>query len=137
MLAVIDKKFILFFALDDAIFATAVLVKQDHTNGFKGLKGKKYCHPGFRFEETVTELMLKEFENVVLKENNAEGCSNKVDSDTILEKELKALTDFFGPSCRPGPWIDLDGPNTNYCMYIYCKTLLFINSPHNTVRLNL
>lgn len=97
---------------DDAAYATVVLVRADYEGGFKGLQGKKYCHPGFKFDHSVTDLILKEFETTVLKDNGAEGCANKVDSGTILEKELKAVADFFGPSCRPGPWIDVEDRNT-------------------------
>ncbi|XP_031337802.1 transferrin-like isoform X2 [Photinus pyralis] len=94
--------------LDDSEFAVVVLVRKTHTGGLKNLRGKKYCHPGFKFNHIVTDFVLKEFENTVLKENNAEGCKNKVSTATLLEKEIRAVSEFFGPSCRPGPWFGFE-----------------------------
>lgn len=78
-----------------------VIVKSDYSNGLAGLKGKKYCHPGFKYEEIITPLLLQEFENVVLNKNSVDICSNE---GTLLEKYIKSLSEFFGPSCRPGVW---------------------------------
>ncbi|KAF5299227.1 hypothetical protein FQA39_LY02400 [Lamprigera yunnana] len=88
---------------DDSEFSIVVVTKKNHTGGLKNLRGKKYCHPGFKFD--WIDMLLKEFENVVLRENDAEGCSK---SGTSIEKEISAISDFFGPSCRPGPWLGVD-----------------------------
>ncbi|KAK5649218.1 hypothetical protein RI129_000247 [Pyrocoelia pectoralis] len=93
---------------DSAELAVVVLVRKTHSGGLRNLRGKKYCHPGFKFNQIATDFILKEFENTVLKENNAEGCENNVITETLFEKEIKALSDFFGPSCRPGPWIGFE-----------------------------
>ncbi|KAK5649219.1 hypothetical protein RI129_000248 [Pyrocoelia pectoralis] len=93
---------------DSAELSVVVLVRKTHTGGLRNLRGKKYCHPGFKFNQIATDFILKEFENTVLKENNAEGCQNNVITETLFEKEIKAVSDFFGPSCRPGPWIGFE-----------------------------
>ncbi|KAF5300806.1 hypothetical protein FQR65_LT09109 [Abscondita terminalis] len=100
---------------EDYEFATVVLVRKSAEITVQNLRNKKYCHPGFRFDYGA--YMLKEFENYALKENSAEGCSNKVQSETLLEKEIKALADFFGPSCRPGPWVDFEQYDSFYSSY--------------------
>lgn len=78
-----------------------VIVKSDYSGGFNGLKGKKYCHSGFKYEKFTTPLLLQEFEYTVLSRNSADICSN---DGTLLEKQTKSLAEFFGPSCRPGNW---------------------------------
>lgn len=80
---------------------TVVLVKSDYSGGIAGLKNKKYCHPGFKYEEIITPLLLQEFENAVLNRNSANICANE---GTLLEKYIKSLSEIFGPSCRPGIW---------------------------------
>lgn len=96
------KKF--FFAIavsNETPTQTVVIVKSDYSGGIAGLQAKKYCHPGFRYKELITPLLLQEFENAVLSRNSVNICSNE---GTLLEKYIKSLSDFFGPSCRPGAW---------------------------------
>lgn len=88
---------------------TVVIVKSDYTGGIAGLKGKKYCHPGFKYEEIITPLLLQEFENAVLNRNSVNLCDNE---GTLLEKYIKSLSELFGPSCRPGIWTIDNALNT-------------------------
>lgn len=86
---------------------TVVIVRNDYEGGFKGLNGKKYCHPGFKYTDILTPLFLQEFETKVLETNVIDICSNS--SSSLIEKNIKALSEFFGSSCRPGPWtVDTD-----------------------------
>ncbi|KAK4881294.1 hypothetical protein RN001_004613 [Aquatica leii] len=101
---------------DDSEFGTVVLTRKSFGGGLKNLRNKKYCHPGFKFDYGG-DYMWKEFENVVLKENNAETCSKTVESKTLFEKEIKAVSEFFGPSCRAGPWIGFDEYDSLYNRY--------------------
>lgn len=87
-----------------------VVVRSSFTGNLNDLKGKKYCHPGFAGHPAWTPRLLKEFENNILRDKFANSC-NSSDKNTYVERELKILSDFFGDSCRPGPWTndqDLD-----------------------------
>lgn len=51
----------------------------------------------------MNPLLLIEFEREVLSENGIDICSN--DTAPLVEKHIRAIHDFFGPSCRPGKWV--------------------------------
>ncbi|RZB39249.1 transferrin-like, partial [Asbolus verrucosus] len=80
---------------------TVVIVKSSIPDGFINLKGKKFCHPGFKHDELFSHLLLKEFEYKITELNDS-FCSN--DNHTLLEKHVQSLSQFFGESCRPGLW---------------------------------
>lgn len=99
-----------------------VVVKSNYEEGFTGLKGKKYCHPGFRSRDILTPLFLQEFETKVLEENLIDICINS--TATLVEKNIKALSEYFGSSCRPGPWtvdIDLNNELSKYIIIGSCS----------------
>lgn len=84
-------------------YQMVVLVKNDYNDGIEGLRGKKYCHPGFGYHELWTPRMLKDLEYKVLQGKDIK-CSDRSDR-TCLENEIDELTKFFGESCRPGSWV--------------------------------
>lgn len=83
-----------------------MIVKND--TDFQNLQGKKYCHPGFRFEHELTQLFLEQFEVKALEINAVDVCSN---NGTFIEKNINALANLFGASCRPSPWTIDDNLN--------------------------
>ncbi|XP_057670243.1 transferrin-like isoform X1 [Diorhabda carinulata] len=85
-------------------YQTVVVVRKFYNNSFENLRGKRLCHPGFKHDELVTKFVLNELENRII-DGNTTFCN---DSTSILEKELGVLSNFFGKSCRPGPWTDGD-----------------------------
>uniref|UniRef100_A0A182M421 Transferrin-like domain-containing protein n=1 Tax=Anopheles culicifacies TaxID=139723 RepID=A0A182M421_9DIPT len=109
-------------------FQTAVVVRSTHTGGLDGLRGMRYCHPGFHYSRTQrwTERVLKHFERLVAPVTCDE-------SQTVTEIETAALSNFFGESCRPGVWSQIPKedsdlkekysslcslcPNTSSCSY--------------------
>ncbi|XP_058118360.1 transferrin-like [Anopheles ziemanni] len=80
-------------------FQAAVVVRSNHTGGINGLRGLRYCHPGFFYSRTQrwTEGVLKHFERLVTPTQ----CE---DFHTVTEIEAAGLSRFFGESCRPGLW---------------------------------
>ncbi|XP_018324259.1 transferrin isoform X2 [Agrilus planipennis] len=89
--------------LDDSVFQTVVLVKSTYSGGFSGLSGARYCHPGFKYDLEVTDFLLKEFELQLFNSTSLNLCNAETTTSTLVEKHVKTLADFFGPSCRPGP----------------------------------
>ncbi|ETN66054.1 transferrin [Anopheles darlingi] len=81
-------------------FQSAVVVRSRHTGGLDGLRGLRYCHPGFQYTRTQrwTERVLKHFERLVVPATCEEGLH------TATEIETAGLANFFGASCRPGLW---------------------------------
>ncbi|XP_055390360.1 uncharacterized protein LOC129619238 [Condylostylus longicornis] len=80
-------------------FESVVIVRKNHKDGFSGLKGKKYCHPGFNYNpnEKWSERFLKQFERTVV----IPKCKKDI---SAIELEIAALSEFFGNTCRPGIW---------------------------------
>ncbi|XP_053668730.1 transferrin-like [Anopheles marshallii] len=80
-------------------FQTAVVVRSTHTGGLDGLRGLRYCHPGFHYSRTHrwTERVLKHFERLVAPVR----CD---DFRTVTEVETFAVSNFFRAACRPGVW---------------------------------
>lgn len=61
--------------------------------------------------QTVTDQVLKDFELEVLKQMGVNVC--KVDDQaTIAEKHIRSVHDYFGDSCRPGPWVSDEKTDT-------------------------
>lgn len=78
-----------------------VIVRADYEGGLGNLKNKKYCHPGFKHNDMLTPDMLQELELKALEESNVDICGS---DGSMVEKHVKAVSDFFGESCRPGKW---------------------------------
>ena len=77
-----------------------VIISKADISTISDLKGKKYCHPGFDTTD-VSPYSLKQLEMAIIKENTTYTCN----SNTIVENEVKYLAEYFGPSCRPGSWV--------------------------------
>ncbi|KYB29543.1 Transferrin-like Protein [Tribolium castaneum] len=82
---------------------TVVIVNNDIAWNFVSLEGKTLCHPGYNHDSTFSYFMLQELENKII-ESKSPNCDNI----TLLERHIKQLSEFFGPSCRPGPWTQND-----------------------------
>lgn len=84
-------------------FASVVIVKSSYEGGIAGLKGLKYCHPGFYYSHTErwSERFLKHFE----REHLTPDCDSPLGkSGSPAEIEIATVANHFGPSCRPGAW---------------------------------
>lgn len=80
-----------------------VIVKSNYDGGIKGLKGLKYCHPGFYYghSERWSERFLKQFERTILTPD----CDSPLGkTGSPAEIEIATVANYFGPSCRPGAW---------------------------------
>lgn len=90
-------------ATDTADFEAAVIVKSNYEGGLKGLKGLKYCHPGFYYGRTErwSERFLKQFERNILTPD-CDSALGKTGSPA--EIEIATVANYFGSSCRPGAW---------------------------------
>lgn len=88
---------------DTSDFEAVVIVKSNYEGGTKGLKGLKYCHPGFYYGRTErwTERFLKQFERKILTSD----CDSRLGkTGSPAEIEIATVANYFGPSCRPGAW---------------------------------
>ncbi|CAH0730518.1 unnamed protein product, partial [Brenthis ino] len=84
-------------------FEAVAIVPASHTGGLEGLRGGRYCHPGFdQTELRWSPRVLKTLEKVAAK---TDVCPD-VDTNgkTAEELEVEAVSRFFGSACRPGPW---------------------------------
>lgn len=82
-------------------FESVVIVKSDHQGGTKGLRGKKFCHPGLFSDRTQkwSERFQKHFERTVVDvECVIDG------RDSTAEVEASAMSRYFSEACRPGRW---------------------------------
>ncbi|XP_044259528.1 transferrin-like [Tribolium madens] len=83
---------------------TVVIIKSDVAPNIASLEGKSLCHPGYKHDSSFSHSMLQELENKIIEINPPE-CRDDV---TLLERHIKKLSEFFGASCRPGPWTQND-----------------------------
>lgn len=92
---------------DSVDFASVVIVKSNYEGGIEGLKGLKYCHPGFYYGRTErwSERFLKHFERSILEKELDAQCNSPLgDTGSPAEIEIAAIGNYFGPSCRAGSW---------------------------------
>ncbi|CAG9823291.1 unnamed protein product [Phaedon cochleariae] len=82
-------------------YQTVVIIRKPY-NGFESLKGKNFCHPGYSHDEAITKYVLEEFELKIISLNNS-FCDTD-ENMTVAEKNVKAVSNFFASSCKPGPW---------------------------------
>ncbi|XP_065219202.1 transferrin-like isoform X2 [Planococcus citri] len=83
-------------------FEMVVVVSNDvEINSLADLQGKRLCHPGFDengwMNNDWSEMFSQIFEDSVVHEE----CNPNL---SIFENRIKSLSEFFGPSCKPGPW---------------------------------
>ncbi|CAH2101409.1 unnamed protein product [Euphydryas editha] len=84
-------------------FEAVAIVSGAHTGGFEGLRGGKYCHPGFdQTEQRWSPRVLKTFEKLVARTDRCPD--TQTDRKTAEEIEVDTLSKFFTSACRPGPW---------------------------------
>lgn len=67
-------------------------------SNLQSMKGSGLCHPGFSETQLLNDKVLKHFERQVYKKD----CNQDL---TDYENELINFKNFFGDSCRPGPWV--------------------------------
>ncbi|XP_052745965.1 transferrin-like [Bicyclus anynana] len=114
-------------------FEAVAVVPASHTGGLEGLRGGRYCHPGFdQTELRWSPRVLKAFERAAARTDRCPGVNTA--SRTAEEMEVTTLSEFFGSACRPGRWsmnttVDADlkrrfpslcslcGENTNCTQY--------------------
>lgn len=82
-------------------FESVVIVRGDHQNGIEGLRGKKFCHPGFFYDRAQkwSERFQKHFERTVVNPD----CSLD-GTESTADVEASAMSRFFSEACRPGQW---------------------------------
>lgn len=69
---------------------------QIHTSG--DLRESRLCHPGKGIEPSWNDIVGDYMENVMV----ARGCEKDI---SLAESRIKASADFFGESCKAGPWV--------------------------------
>ncbi|XP_037914249.1 transferrin [Hermetia illucens] len=62
------------------------------------LRGAKFCHPGHGIEPHWTEILANYFESMLLPKL----CESDL---SLTESRIKASANFFGSSCKAGPWV--------------------------------
>ncbi|XP_048003548.1 transferrin-like isoform X2 [Leguminivora glycinivorella] len=84
-------------------FQSVAVVRNDHTNGLEGLRGKKYCHPGLG--EAALRWSPRVEKELETRAANTDRCPEAdYKFKTAEEMEVETLSQFFGDSCRPGAW---------------------------------
>lgn len=82
-------------------YQSVAIVRADHVDGVRNLKGMDYCHPGLnqhhRHSTRWTEGFLKYFERQVVPNDCDAGTSPS-------EIETASLAGYFNAACRPGLW---------------------------------
>ncbi|XP_004927448.1 transferrin [Bombyx mori] len=89
--------------LETFSFEAVAVVPNNHTGGLDGLRGGRYCHPGFdQSDLRWSPRVLKTLEEVAAR---TDRCPD-VDTNrkTAEEIEVETLSSFFSAACRPGTW---------------------------------
>nr|XP_029733414.1 transferrin-like [Aedes albopictus] len=76
----------------------AVVDNEAHINTARELKGSKFCHPGHGIQNHWTEVLADYFETKLVPRECEEDLSP-------TESRIKAVANFFGPTCKAGPWV--------------------------------
>ncbi|CAG9789827.1 unnamed protein product [Diatraea saccharalis] len=83
-------------------FEAVALVPNNHTNGFEGLRGGRYCHPGLGATSMRwSPRVLRALETLSAR---TDQCPSETRGRTTEELEVEILSNFFSEACRPGPW---------------------------------
>uniref|UniRef100_A0A182RTE1 Transferrin n=1 Tax=Anopheles funestus TaxID=62324 RepID=A0A182RTE1_ANOFN len=75
-----------------------VVDNEAEINTARELRGSKFCHPGHGLKNHWTGVLADYFETRLIPRECEEDLSP-------VESRLKAVSSFFGPSCRAGPWV--------------------------------
>ncbi|RVE46379.1 hypothetical protein evm_009002 [Chilo suppressalis] len=83
-------------------FEAVAVVPNNHTNGFEGLRGGRYCHPGLGATDMRwSPRVLRTLETMSAR---TDRCTGVTQGRTAEELEVETLSSFFSEACRPGPW---------------------------------
>lgn len=105
-------------------YEIVVVVSNDaNINSASELRGSEFCHPGHGLQEShLTEVLanVSTPANIHRKWRVNNGNQNQFFSQyfestlvarqceadmSLAESRIKASADFFGPSCKAGPWV--------------------------------
>lgn len=75
-----------------------VVDNEANINSASDLRGSRMCHPGKGLGFNWNDIIADYFEKVMV----ARGCESEL---SIAESRIKASSNFFGASCKAGPWI--------------------------------
>lgn len=76
----------------------AVVDNEAGINSPQDLRGAKFCHPGVGLTSHWTDVLANYFESTLV----ARECEDDL---SLTESRLKASANFFGPTCKAGPWV--------------------------------
>lgn len=63
------------------------------------LKNSRLCHPGKGLDTTWNDIISDYVEKTVIPR----GCESDL---TLAESRIRATANFFGESCKAGPWVN-------------------------------
>lgn len=84
------------------------------------LKSSRLCHPGKGFDTNWNDIISDYMENVMV----ARGCEKEI---TLAESRIKATANYFGASCKAGPWVNdplQDKMLSMKCLMKVCKRII-------------
>lgn len=76
----------------------AVVDNEAEINTAADLRGSRFCHPGKGMENHWNDIIADYFESTIVQRE----CENDL---TVVESRIKASANFFGASCKAGPWV--------------------------------
>lgn len=76
----------------------AVVDNEAGINSVYDLKQAKLCHPGHALENHWTEVLSNYFEALLVPKT----CDPNL---SLTEDRIRASANYFGPSCKAGPWV--------------------------------
>jgi hypothetical protein len=75
-----------------------VVDNEANINSPSDLKKSRLCHPGRGLSDNWNDIIADYLENVM----SARQCEIDL---TLVESRIKATANYFGESCKPGPWV--------------------------------
>ncbi|KAG4072720.1 hypothetical protein HA402_001832 [Bradysia odoriphaga] len=76
----------------------AIVDNEADINSVHDLRGSKFCHPGHGLQSHWTEVLANYFESTLVSRLCEEELS-------LVESRIRASAEYFGPSCKAGPWV--------------------------------
>ncbi|KAG5680182.1 hypothetical protein PVAND_009707 [Polypedilum vanderplanki] len=87
------------FHSDEFEYEVVVVVDNEaNINSAADLKKSRLCHPGKGLEGNWNDVISDYLESVMIPRE----CETDL---TLAESRIKATANFFGPSCKAGPWL--------------------------------
>lgn len=88
------------FHAEEFEFDVVVIVDNEaNINSATDLKNSRLCHPGKGLNDNWNDIISDYLESVMV----AKQCEEDL---TLAESRIKATANFFGPSCKAGPWVN-------------------------------